>query len=1210
MSGPEPAATHSRVSRLADGCALLAAAIGLLVIAGWLLDIDALKRVQPGLVAMKFNTALGFVAAGAGLWWRKRPAARIPLGALVALLGALSLGEYLAGRSFGIDQLFLRELAGVPDGPGRMAPSSALCFLLLGGALIGSGGVRRTGLGSAGSDRGSRWPTYAAELLALIATVIGGFSLIAYATGAVYLRQLPGSIGMALHTAAAFVVLGPGILLAADGILMQTLRLRGTGRVLAVGFGVLTLLLVAVGTVFAVNLQRLAEDLDAQANVARPRREATLELENRILGHGLAVRLAITGDPQARRAASEEAVAVDRHLADYRALATSDWQRELAARFAGQWQELRALGAALLDSGASPSREEVTRLAALSVRLVDLLEDEMRPEAVESFEARKTTTLRDLRRTGYSPLLLLVASVILSVLTSGAVARAVSQHEQTVREQREWLRVTLSSIGDGVIACDTESRVTFLNPVAESLTGWRAAEAQGRQLATVLRLINEQTREPAADIAEQVLREGRVVELANHTALVTRDGREVPIEDSAAPITDDVGKLTGAVIVFHDVTQRRRAIDQVRDSAARLALSQEMAHLGSWELDPVRDHLTWSDEVYRIFGLEPQQFQATYEAFLEAVHPDDRTAVDAAYAGSVRDGREAYEIEHRVVRRSDGDVRIVHEKCLHFRDAEGRVLRSVGMVHDITARKHAEEALRESEERYRLLTENAVSAVAEHEVVLDAAGKPVDYVFLSANPSFETCTGLRVADVLGRRVTEVLPGVAKTDLIELYGRVALTGEPVTFERYFQPLERNFLISAYRVGAGHFATAFTDITERKRAEEALAAAHLLLADTDRRRTEFLAVLSHELRNPLTSVCNSLRVLERAVPGSEQAQRAQEVMDRQTRQLVRLVDDLLDVTRVTRNKIQLKRAPLDLNELVRRSVEDYRSSFEDKGVALEVELAPEPLTVDGDAARLAQVVGNLLQNAAKFTPAGGRVAVSTSAATPRGPATLRIADSGAGIDAAMLGHLFQPFMQADATLDRSNGGLGLGLALVKGLVEMHGGKVHAHSDGSGKGAAFVVELPLDATAAAEVTPAAPGAAVRHRRVLIIEDNVDAADSLGEVLRLGEHEVEVAYGGPAGLALARVFRPEVVLCDIGLPGMDGYAVARAFRADDALRGVFLVALSGYALPEDLQRAAEAGFDRHLSKPPALEKVERLLAGSLERPAAARVDASPSSA
>ena len=218
---------------------------------------------------------------------------------------------------------------------------------------------------------------------------------------------------MALHTAAAFVVLGPGILLAADGILMQTLRLRGTGRVLAVGFGVLTFLLVAVGTVFAVNLQRLAEDLDAQANVARPRREATLELENRILGHGLAVRLAITGDPQARRAASEEAVAVDRHLADYRALATSDRQRELAARFAGQWQELRALGAALLDSGASPSREEVTRLAALSVRLVDLLEDEMRPEAVESFEARKTTTLRDLRRTGYSPLLLLVASVIL-----------------------------------------------------------------------------------------------------------------------------------------------------------------------------------------------------------------------------------------------------------------------------------------------------------------------------------------------------------------------------------------------------------------------------------------------------------------------------------------------------------------------------------------------------------------------------------------------------------------------------------------------------------------------------------------------------------------------------------------------------------------------------------------------------------------------------
>jgi CheY-like chemotaxis protein len=245
----------------------------------------------------------------------------------------------------------------------------------------------------------------------------------------------------------------------------------------------------------------------------------------------------------------------------------------------------------------------------------------------------------------------------------------------------------------------------------------------------------------------------------------------------------------------------------------------------------------------------------------------------------------------------------------------------------------------------------------------------------------------------------------------------------------------------------------------------------------------------------------------------------------------------------------------------------------------------------------VVGNLLQNAAKFTPAGGRVVVSTAAAPSRGRATLRVSDNGVGIEPLILRRLFEPFMQAEATLDRSKGGLGLGLALVKGLVEMHGGEVCAHSDGPGRGAEFVVELPLEAPATAQVIPTAVGAHRSGRRVLIIEDNIDAADSLREVLAFGNHVIEVAYNGPEGLARAREFKPEIVLCDIGLPGMDGYQVARAFRADEALKGVYLVALSGYALPEDLQRAAEAGFDRHLAKPPSPEKIEEALASARSR-------------
>jgi two-component system CheB/CheR fusion protein len=383
---------------------------------------------------------------------------------------------------------------------------------------------------------------------------------------------------------------------------------------------------------------------------------------------------------------------------------------------------------------------------------------------------------------------------------------------------------------------------------------------------------------------------------------------------------------------------------------------------------------------------------------------------------------------------------------------------------------------------------------------------------------------------------------------------------------------------------------TDISERKRAEETLRELNLQLADANRRKNEFLAMLSHELRNPLAPIKNSLYILDRATPGGDQAKRAQSVIDRQVEQLARLVDDLLDVTRISRNKVHLKFERLDVNEVVRRTVEDHRFLFEKGGVHLDTAFAPSPLMVNADWTRIAQVVGNLLTNAAKFTGRGGSAQVSVSG--DERLATVRVSDTGAGMSSEMLARLFEPFAQGDRTLDRNKGGLGLGLALVKGLVEMHRGEVSAHSAGPGKGAEFVVRLPL-AGDAAVTAPNEPTPVRRVRRILVIEDNVDAADSLREALELCDHEVEVAYDGPDGLAKAREFKPELVLCDIGLPGMDGYEVARAFRSDPELRGAHLVALSGYAMPEDLERAAGAGFERHLAKPPNLETIEQALWG-----------------
>ena len=400
---------------------------------------------------------------------------------------------------------------------------------------------------------------------------------------------------------------------------------------------------------------------------------------------------------------------------------------------------------------------------------------------------------------------------------------------------------------------------------------------------------------------------------------------------------------------------------------------------------------------------------------------------------------------------------------------------------------------------------------------------------------------------------------------------------------------------------HLADVAWTIIERKRAEKALQESEArsretaeALAKADINKNRFLAVLSHELRNPLAPITNSLYILDHAVPGGEQAHRAQAVIGRQVGQLARLVDDLLDVTRIARNKIPLQRQRLELGELVRRTMEDHRPQFESNEVHLELAPTSQPVFVNGDSNRLAQMVGNLLQNSAKFTGPGGRTRVSVSTDSEAKQAVVRVTDTGVGMDQEMLARLFQPFAQADATLDRSKGGLGLGLALVKGLVELHGGTIAAHSPGLGQGTEFVVRLPIAleevaVDGSARSSTLVPGG---RRRVLIIEDNIDAADSLREALEFSEHEVEVAYNGPAGIAKAREYKPEVVFCDIGLPGMDGFDVARAFRADDALKGSYLVALSGYALPEDVQRASEAGFDQHLAKPPNLDILEQTLA------------------
>jgi signal transduction histidine kinase len=367
----------------------------------------------------------------------------------------------------------------------------------------------------------------------------------------------------------------------------------------------------------------------------------------------------------------------------------------------------------------------------------------------------------------------------------------------------------------------------------------------------------------------------------------------------------------------------------------------------------------------------------------------------------------------------------------------------------------------------------------------------------------------------------------------------------------------------------------------------------LAAMSRRKDEFLAVLGHELRNPLAPIRNALQVLHLRGTDPATLEWTQGILDRQVGQVTRLVDDLLDVSRIARGKIQLRRQRLDLATLVRHTAQDHAAALEDARLALTVTAPDEPVWVEGDPTRLTQVLGNLLHNAIKFTDPGGRVTVRLTVDRAARRAVVGVSDTGIGIAPDMLGRVFDTFAQADGSMSRSRGGLGLGLALVRGLVELHGGRVQAASAGPDSGAEITFWLPLaEAPAPASQPEASTPQERKQLRILIIEDNRDAAQSLRLLLELHGHKVTLAATGDAGVQAARQWRPDVVLCDLGLPGMDGYAVARALRADPGTAGPRLIAVSGYGHDEDRQRALDAGFDQHLTKPADPVELQRLLA------------------
>ncbi len=1012
-----------------------------------------------------------------------------------------------------------------------------------------------------------------------------------------------------------------------------------------------------------------------------------------------------------------------------------------------------------------------------------------------------------------------------------------------IAEQSERMRTTLASIGDAVISTDASGHITYLNAVAESLTGWTSNDAVGAPLSQVFHIVNETTRQLVDSPATRALEEGVIVGLANHTILISRDRTELPIDDSAAPIRSETGEIVGCVLVFRDVAERRRLEQQVEEqlqSARLLSAIVESSDdaIISKSLDGIIQ--SWNSGAERLFGFSAAQAVGRH---ISVVIPTERLGDEDKIMALIRGGNR---VEHfdTVRMRSDGQ-RFPASLCISpIQDEAGRIVGASKIVRDITARKQADQALHDSEERYRALAEASATVVwqtnAEGAVVfagqawnvvtgqtddqnagwgwLDAIhpedreptialwkhsletrilhvnkfrvrtqagdyrwfgvrGVPIfnadgsvhewvgantdihdemasevalrtseiryrrlfeaahDGVLLfdpetqkivDANPFMVSLLGATHAQLIGRELSEIglfvdehsgremfqtlrvirrvryenlpllspdggprevelvanlydedgravvlcnvrditerkraeqalrdseksfhvmanampqLAWIARPDghidwyndrwyeytgttseqmegwgwqsvhdmeelpqVLERWNLAIETGEPLdmTFPlRGADGIFRPFLtrVIPLKDSDGQVVQWFgtnTDVEALTRAEEELRRLAAELSEADRRKDEFLATLAHELRNPLAPIRNGLQILRLSGGNGPAAEKIRDIMERQLGQMVHLVDDLLDVSRISRGKLELRKERIDLATVLNNAVETSRPLIEAGGHEITVVMPAQSVVMDADTTRLGQLFSNLLNNSAKYSEPGGQIQLSVELHGDN--VVVSIKDTGVGIPPEMLPKVFEMFTQVDRSLEKSQGGLGIGLCLVKRLVEMHGGSVEARSEGHGHGSEFVVRLPVVVLVAQTVQPSTddePASPSSRCRILVADDNVDSANSLALMLTLMGNEVHTVHDGLQAVDQAQAYLPDVILLDIGMPKLNGYEACRRIREQPWSQKIILIALTGWGQDEDKRRSKEAGFNHHMVKPVDPAALGKLLGG-----------------
>ncbi len=789
---------------------------------------------------------------------------------------------------------------------------------------------------------------------------------------------------------------------------------------------------------------------------------------------------------------------------------------------------------------------------------------------------------------------------------------ARKQTEEALRDARSCLDAALAAGAIVTWSWDATTDQVFGDDGLARLFALSRQDVSGGPLERILERIHPDDRSRVRTRIQAALEDGSDFEADFRVRGADGVERTVASRGRMRRAAARMGLCLSGILV--DITDARKAEEALRQSEERFRLAAEAVNGIICDYDLKTGIAVRTRGLFEILGYRPEEVPSTGEWWRQQIHREDLPAADAALAAAMASGEErvvaAYRLRHR-----DGRWLRVVDRSVLVRDADRRVVRLVSCTINVTERKLIVEALAEREALYRTLTD----AMPQIVYTTWPDGRS-DY----ANRRWSDFTGTRLDQTQGLEWESCVHPEDLARVREIWSRSLQTGSPFEVELRYRRADgvyRWHLSRALPVRDEHgrlikWVGTATDVDDFKRGEEA--------AQGNRpAQDEFLATLAHELRNPLAPVRNTLQLLRQACGAAPAVQQPLEMMVRQVNQMVRLLDDLLDVSRITRGKIQVRKERVDLAAVVKLAIETSQPQIDAAGHVLTLTMPSEPLILEADPTRLAQVLANLLNNAARYTDPGGRILVVVERAG--GEVVVRVRDTGIGIPERMLKRVFEMFTQVDRSLERSQGGLGIGLTLVQRLVQKHGGSVEARSPGPGQGSEFVVRLPLlysgygrddmgDKPGFLSPFPPLPSplsaqesppllncgcgeTAGAGRRILLADDNRDAAESLAMLLQVSGHETCVAFDGQEALDKAQSWRPDVALLDIGMPKLTGHEVARRLRAQPEFHDLILVALTGWGQEDDRRRSREAGFDHHLVKPCDLGLLHRLLSkGSSE--------------